>query len=99
MAISNASLSISVAIPSHNGYFNAKEILIAPDPVPNSAKRRFCDFFLNILNTISTISSVSGLGISTLSVTFNFKSLQKVIPQRYWIGEELNKWSSQIDSK
>ena len=43
--------------------------------------------FLNILKTISTISSVSGLGISTLFVTFNFKSLQKVIPQRYCIGQ------------
>ena len=37
------------------------------------------------------MSSDSGLGISTLSVTFNFKCLQKVIPQRYWIGEQFNK--------
>jgi len=33
--------------------------------------------------TISTMSSVSGLGMSTLFVTSNFKSLQKVVPQRY----------------
>ena len=66
-------------------------MLIAPDPVPNSAKSNFCDFFPNILITMSTISSVSDLGIRTLFVTFNFRSLQKVIPQRYWIGEEFNK--------
>ena len=76
MAISKASWSTSVAIPSHNGYANAKAIDIAPDPVPNSAKNNFCDSFPNILKTISTISSVSDLGISTLSVTFNFKFLQ-----------------------
>ena len=74
-------------------------MLIAPDPVPNSAKNNFSDLFRNILKTISTMSSVSGLGISTLFVTFNFKSLQKVIPQRYWIGQDFNKWSSQTDSK
>ena len=45
------------------------------------------------------MSSVSGLGIRTLFVTFNFKSLQKVIPQRYWIGHDLSKCSFQIDSK
>ena len=49
MAISNASWSISVATPSLNGYANAKAILIAPDPVPNSAKNNFSDFFRNIL--------------------------------------------------
>ena len=49
----------------------------------DQANSNFCDLFPNIFNTISIISSVSGLGISTLFVTFNFKSLQKVIPQRY----------------
>ena len=86
MAISNTSLSISVAIPSQNGYSNAKEILIAPDPVPNSAKTNFCGFLPNILKTISIISSVSDLGISILFVIFNFKFLQNATPQRYWIG-------------
>ena len=74
-------------------------MLIAPEPVPNSAKNNFSDFLRNILKTISTISSVSDLGMSTLFVTFNFKSLQKVIPQRYWIGQDFNKCSFQIDSK
>ena len=99
LAISNTSWSISVAIPSHNGYANDKAILIAPEPVPNSAKNNFFDCFPNILNTISTMSSVSGLGISTLSVTFNFKSLQKVIPQRYWMGKDCKRCWSQMDSK
>jgi hypothetical protein len=66
-------------------------MLIAPDPVPNSAKSNFCDFFPNILKTISIISSVSGLGMRTLSVTFNLKSLQKAVSHKYCIGEELNK--------
>ena len=66
-------------------------MLIAPDPVPNSTKNNFCDLFPNILWTISTTSSVSGLGISTLSVTLNFRSLQKVTPQRYWMGVEFKR--------
>ena len=74
-------------------------MLIAPDPVPNSAKNNFFDFFGNILKTISTMTSVSGLGMSTLFVTFSFKSLQKVIPQRYWIWLDFSTWSFQIDSK
>ena len=53
----------------------------------------------NNLKTISIKSSVSDLGISTLSVTFNFKSRQKVIPQRYWIGAELSICLSQIVSR
>ena len=48
---------------------------------------------------MSIISSVSGLGISTLSVTLNLRSRQKVTPQRYWIGVEVSKWLSQIFSK
>ena len=72
---------------------------MAPDPVPNSTKNIFSDFFPNILKIISIISSVSGLGISTLSVTFNLRSLQKVVPQRYWIGEKCKICFSQIISK
>ena len=78
MAISKASLSISVAIPSQKGFSSDKAILMAPDPVPNSAKSIFCDFFPNIFETISTMISVSGLGISTFSVTVNSKFLQKL---------------------
>ena len=66
-------------------------MLIAPDPVPNSANNNLSDLFPNILKTISIISSVSGLGISTLSVTFNFRSLQKVAPQSRCMGLEFNK--------
>ena len=66
-------------------------MLIAPDPVPNSANNNLSDLFPNILKTISIISSVSGLGISTLSVTFNFRSRQKVTPQRRCMGLEFNK--------
>ena len=66
-------------------------MLTAPDPVPNSAKSNFCDFSAKILKTISIIISVSDLGISTLSVTINFKSLQKATPQRYCMGVEVIK--------
>ena len=88
-----------MAIPTHHGQANANAILIAPDPVPNSAKRNFFDFFSKSLKTISTIISVSDLGISTLSVTVNFKSLQKANPQRYCMGVKPIKCSSHIDSR
>jgi len=70
-------------MPSHEGCAKAKAILIAPDPVPNSAKTKFLELFSKILRIMSIISSVSGLGISTFSETLNLRSLQKVNPDRY----------------
>ena len=67
---------MSVAKPFHDGFAKAKAMLIAPEPVPNSAKTMSFWFLLKILRIMSITNSVSGLGIRTLSETLNFKSLQ-----------------------
>ncbi len=83
-ATAKASSEISTATTSQSGLAFAREIAMAPLPVPMSKIRKSAPIFSCKIK--STNSSVSGLGIKTRSSTTNSKPWKSALLIMYWAG-------------